>query len=73
MKLKQFYEIFSLMVGFSAVLTLIYFLIRSPYKCTILFEPIPYIRIPEIIIGLIVLPYYFGEFNKIIKNIVGVK
>ncbi len=58
MKFKRIYEIFSLIVGVSAVITLTFFLITSPYKCIIPFEPINYIRIPEIIIGLSVLPYY---------------
>jgi len=58
---KKFYEMFSLIVGVSAVLTLTFFMIKSPYRCIIPFEPNPFIRIPEIIIGLVVLPYYFKK------------
>lgn len=66
MEIKKIYERFSLVFGFASVLTLTFFLIRSPYRCIIPFEPNPFIRIPEIIIGLIIIPYYLIKLFKIV-------
>jgi len=47
----EWLEITALVSGLSAVVVITYFLIRHPYKCIIPFEPIIWIRIPEIIFG----------------------
>ncbi len=55
------YERFSLIVGFTAAITITFFLATSYGRCIILFEPIWWIRIPEIIIGIFIAPYYFKK------------
>ena len=64
MKIKRLYEIYSLVIGFAAIITLVFFLITSPGYCFILFEPLWFIRIPEIIIGISVFPYYLKKIYK---------
>ena len=61
MKLKEVYKLFSLSVGVSAILVLVFFLITDWGKCIIPFEPNNFIRITEIVCGLISFPYYFNE------------
>lgn len=61
MKSKEVYNLYCLSMGFAAVITITYFLIRSPYDCIIMFEPIWWIRSPEILIGFSVAPYYFSK------------
>jgi hypothetical protein len=58
MKIKALYEIFSLISGVGATLTITFFLLTSWPHCIILFESYWFIRIPEIIIGLTICPYY---------------
>jgi len=57
----KFYEIYSLIVGFGAILTILFFLIYDREHCIILLEPKLYIRIPEIIMGISTIPYYFKK------------
>lgn len=45
-------ELFALVISLSATITLTFFLIESPYQCIVPFEPNPWIRIPEIIMGI---------------------
>lgn len=66
-KCKKIYKIYRLTFGVSAVITLTYFLIRFPFSCIAPFEPNPFIRIPEIIIGLSILPYYIKELYRGMK------
>ena len=54
MKMKIL-NILGLAIGFSAVATLTFFLIKSPYKCIIPFEPDMWVRIPEIFMGIFAL------------------
>ena len=62
MGLKKFYEEISLVYGLAVVIMLTMFLTFDGLQhCIILLEPNPYIRIPEIILGIIVLPYYFKK------------
>lgn len=63
MKTKRLYEIYSLIVGFGAILTLLYgiflglfFEIRFQ-----LHEPIILIAILEVLIGISVIPYYLKK------------
>lgn len=61
-KLKEFYEVYSLVVGFGAAMTISYFLILDRMDhCICLMEPIWWVRIPEIIMGISVIPYYFKK------------
>lgn len=46
-------ELFGLFVGLAATITLTGFLITGHNKCIIPFEPTAWIRIPEIIMGII--------------------
>ena len=67
--IKRFYKIFSLSMGVSAVGVLVFFLIIDWGRCIIPFEPNNFIRITEIICGLVSLPYYFNEmFLKVLKG-----
>ena len=50
--MKKYIEILALIIAISAVTTLTYFLTSSLDRCIIPFEPNPYIRIPEIIMGI---------------------
>ena len=52
-KMKKTAKLFGLSIGLSAVLVLTFFMIKIPYVCIIPFEPIPWIRIPEIIMGIV--------------------
>ena len=65
MGFKKTYEVFSLMVGFAAILILTIYLILDIRDCLIIFEDWWFIRIPEIIIGISVIPYYLLKiFSK---------
>ena len=61
MKFKGLYNLYCLSVGFAAVITITYFLIRSPYKCVVMFESIWWIRYPEILIGFSIVPFYLNK------------
>ena len=58
---KNMYEIFSIIVGASAICIILFFLGLGYDKCIIFMEPILWIRIPEIIVAIIVLPYYLKK------------
>lgn len=45
-------ELFAIIVSLSAVVTLVFYLITGFDKVFIPFEPNPFIRIPEIIMGI---------------------
>lgn len=68
--MNKIYEIYSLIVGLSAILTFIYFFTINMFfgveYC--IFEPIWIISILEYLIGLSVLPYYFKRFLEINKK-----
>lgn len=50
--MNKYLELFSLIVGLSAILTILFYLITA-YNLSIYFlEPMWFIRIPEIIIGI---------------------
>jgi len=51
--MKKLITTFGLIVGLSSVIVFLYFLILNPLKPIIFTEPILWIRIPEIIAGLI--------------------
>jgi hypothetical protein len=57
MEIKRFFKIASLIISLSAVVCLVFFLLTSWNYCIILFEPRLYIRIPEIILGIISIPF----------------
>lgn len=60
MKFKKFYKIYSLIVGFGAVMVLLWGIFLGLFfniKFQ-LHEPLIFIAIPEIIIGFSVIPYY---------------
>ena len=63
---KKSYELYSLMVGASAVLVLVYgIFLNLLFGLTFqLYEPIKPIAIIEIIAGISVMPYYFQRFKK---------
>lgn len=61
MGFKKIYEIFSLMIGLAAILILTIYLILDIRNCLIIFEDWWFIRIPEIIIGISVIPYYIKK------------
>lgn len=61
MGLKRLYEIICLIWGFSNVAVVTFFLVFSFDSCVIFFESYWFIRIPEIIIGISVLPYYLKK------------
>lgn len=67
-KLFELYEIFSLLVGISAIITLIFFMIVNMKDHIVILEPNPYIRYTEIIIGFFVFPYYFNKVLNFIKG-----
>ena len=57
MKVKEIMRLISLIAGLSAVITFVFYL-AFYYKSPIIFtEPNPFIRIPEIIWGLISIPF----------------
>ena len=66
--MNKAYEVISLVAGLSAVATLVFFLIQSPYHCIIPMEPIWWIRYPEIVLGLLVMPFYINQLIKLIKK-----
>ena len=51
--MRKIIEAFSLIVGLSAIITIVYYLITDSSTCFLPYEPILWIRIPEIIIGII--------------------
>jgi len=53
MKTKILFEMFGLICGFSAIITILFFLISDWGKPIYFLEPYLWIRIPEIIIGFI--------------------
>ena len=61
MKLKELYEKICLIWGISVILILTFFLTTGWKYCIILMEPRWYIRIPEIILGVIAIPYYLKK------------
>lgn len=61
MNFKKGYEIFSLMVGLAAIVILLLYLILDFRRCLVIFEDWWFIRIPEIIIGISVIPYYIKK------------
>ncbi len=65
MKFEKEYEVFSLSVGFAAILILTIYLILDIRICLIIFEDWWFIRIPEIIMGILATPYYIKKiFSK---------
>lgn len=60
-------KLFGLIVGFSAVVVLTYFLVTHSNECLIFFEPNLFIRIPEIIMGLGTIIIYIGMFVEVLK------
>lgn len=66
--IKKIPKLFALVIGFSATATLTFFLYRSPHRSIFPLEPILWIRIPEIIMGLISIPILgymmFKEMKK---------
>ena len=61
MKLKKLSRISAHIIGVSAVITLVYYLM-SGYQYSLWFlEPIWWIRIPEIILGLFAIPLLWYE------------
>jgi len=67
-RMNKFYEVFSLVAGVAAVITLTYFLLTGESRCLYFLEPYWFIRIPEIIIGFIVLPYYIIKFKEVMQK-----
>ena len=68
MKIKEIYEKVCLTWGICAMSILTFYLITGGGYCIILMEPIWYIRIPEIILGIIAIPYYLKKiYEKWIK------
>ena len=65
--MNKAYEVFSLVTGVAAVITIVFFLLTEK-GCIVMFEPIWWIRIPEIIIGFIVSPYYLLRLNEVIQK-----
>jgi len=65
--MNKFYELFSLAVGVSAIFAIVFYLLTEG-GCVIMFEPIWWIRIPEILIGFIVTPYYLIKLWKVARK-----
>jgi len=53
MNIKKSLELVALAFGIAAMVTIIYYLITKSTTCFLPYEPILWIRIPEIIIGII--------------------
>jgi len=66
MGIKRIYEVYSLIVGFASIITILFFLIKFFGSCFFLFEPWLSVRILEIIICLSVIPYYFKKMYEFI-------
>ena len=60
-KIKSYYEPVCLVWGVSTILIVTFFLALDPDKCIIFMEPLWYIRIPEVILGIISIPYYIKK------------
>lgn len=66
---SKMYELFCLSFGLGAVLTFTFFLITK-YPYPIIFtEPYFSIRLPEVLIGIFITPYYIKKLNNTAKNI----
>ena len=61
MNWKKIYEPICLVWGVCAIGILTFYLIKGGGYCIILMEPIWYIRTPEIILGIISIPYYIKK------------
>ena len=67
-KITKIYEKICLVVGFAAIIVLIGFLINFWGYHFFITEPLWFIRIPEIILGIIAIPYYLKKiYEKWIK------
>lgn len=67
-KITKIYEEICLIWGLSVIILLTFFLTTDWGYCIILMEPAWYIRTPEIILGIIAIPYYVKKiYGKWIK------
>ena len=57
-------ELLALAIGLGASATITFFLLNYPAKCIIPFEPILWIRIPEIILGLFSIIFLIKIINE---------
>jgi len=60
-KIKSWYESICLLWGVSVILMVTFFLFTSWEYCIIIMEPLWFIRIPEVILGIISIPYYLKK------------
>lgn len=65
MKLKKLYEEVSLCYGLAMTIVVTAFLgLDKLDHCIIITEPNPWIRIPEVILGIISIPYFVKKIYK---------
>lgn len=63
--MKKTYEKFSLVIGIGAILTLSWGIVLGLFGIKFqLHEPLLFIAIPEITLGILSLPYYFKKIFK---------
>jgi len=60
-KIKSYYEPICLIWGISTIGIVTFFLITDYNYCIGFMEPLWYIRIPEVILGIISIPYYLKK------------
>ena len=68
MKTRESLELLSLVIGMSAVIVITFYLATNYGKPIYFTEPIAFIRISEIILGLISLPFLFSILIKKVKS-----
>ena len=65
---KIYVESFAIIVGIVTLLVWVHSLITNFQVCIFFFEPIVWIRIPEIIMGLVVIVIFIGMIGERIKE-----
>lgn len=65
----EWYELYSIILGISLILTFLYAFIVTWGRCLIPFEPVPLIRISEILLTLSICPYYIHKIIKSVREI----
>ena len=53
MRIKKILELFALSISLAAIITIVFYLITDSTTCFLPYEPNPFIRIPEIIMGIV--------------------
>lgn len=68
MKLTKYFELSALICGLAAILNFVFYLLLDYKSCSIFFEPNHYIKIIEIIWGLLSLPFLIKLICKNFQN-----